>query len=194
MATSRPAQITALIVLLLLFILKAQQLLPSKIGRMPSELATLHRQFESLNTLRVSNPHQMALRELRKGYRLNVNQALRAEQAAGNLDSTLALNTELKNLDEEKDVPATDEDNTPFVLKKLRDGYRAELSKLDAAQEASLLALTTPLKTRLLKLEMDMTRANRIEDAQIIRAYRLSIPASPDAARTGETTTTADVS
>ncbi len=192
MDTSRPSQITALLVLLPLFILTAQELPPSKIGRMPSELATLHRQFESLKTLRVSNPHQMALRELSKGYRLNVDQALRAEKAAGNLDTTLALTTELKNLDDEKDVPPTDEDNTPFVLKKLRDGYRAEMSKLDAAQAASLLALTTPLKSRLLQLEMDMTRANRIEDAQTIRAYRLSIPASPDAARTGETTTTAD--
>jgi serine/threonine protein kinase/formylglycine-generating enzyme required for sulfatase activity len=159
----------------------------SSSSSLPPELTALDDQLKKLTAERVTAVFEADVAKLNAGYLGGLDRKIAEEKAAGHLDGVLALNAEktliqgvgtsLSPASRGQDGPApcplpTDDDQTTAVLKALRAIYRDAYAKLVAAHAANLKALTDPLAVRLQQLEADLTKKDRIADAQTVRGYR----------------------
>ncbi|MBX7210017.1 MAG: SUMF1/EgtB/PvdO family nonheme iron enzyme [Verrucomicrobiaceae bacterium] len=163
---------------------------------LPAELAALDAQFIKLQAERVAAPFEAEMAKLNASYVGGIARKITEEKTAGHLDAVLALEAEQKLLADKQPVPESDDDKTPAGLKDLRKIYRDAFAKLVATQAANLKDLIVPLEKRLVQMETDLTKADRLADAKTVRAYRealtedgagASAPASP-AGTTGAST------
>ena len=167
----------------------------SPASKLPPELAALDEQFQKLTAERVTAPFEAEVAKLNAGYLGGLDRKIPEEKAAGHLDGVIALEAERQLIqgvtgslrgsaasrqpigDGRQDAVAPcplpeDDAKTPENLKQLRAIYRAEYAKLEAAREANLKALTTPLSARLKQLVAALTKQDRIADAKTVREYR----------------------
>lgn len=152
---------------------------------LPPELVTLQQQYDKLVVERVSGIHEADRAKLNTGYRAGLERAVATAQTAGELDAVLAIQEEdkrVKAAGAANPVPAKDEAQTPAALKSLRGIYRSSLAQLDEQRAANHAALLTPYLTRLRQLETDFTKAGRIPDAVLVKAYRESLGTAAPAA------------
>ncbi len=140
--------------------------------KLPPELATLDLQFKALQTERVTAPFVEALARLERSYAGSLDKALVEAKKTGHLDDVLALSAEIKRVAEAQVVPEKNDDKTPSVLSSLRAIYNTARGKAESARQANLKQLTDALDPRLAALEMDLTKADRLADALIVRRYR----------------------
>ena len=148
---------------------------------LPPELTALDAQFQLLHKERVTLPFDLDLARLNTSYFGGLDKAMAAEKAKGDLDATLALENEKQAFTKLPEVPEKDEPSTHEIIKKLRATYRYELARITAVRTASLSALTEPLGKRLVQMEKDFTKTDRLEDAKKVRAYREALVLSPTA-------------
>mgnify|MGYP000945787192 CR=1 FL=1 len=139
---------------------------------LPPELATLDAQFVALQSERVSGPFDEGLQKLIAGYLERLKTMIAEEKAARNLDGVVALEAEQESVVFKGIVPETDDGKTPEKLKELRGIYREAHAKLVAARAENMKTLTLPLAARLVQMEGDFTKGDRIDDAKTVREYR----------------------
>lgn len=165
---------------------------PSPSAGLPAELATLDEQFRQLQQERVTKPFETGLEDLNKYYLGGIDRAIAAKKSAGRLDGILALEAEQRAVGDasaakaagsqsasgQSAVPESDDEKTPVGLKSLRSTYRAQFAKLVADRAANIKKLTDPLDKRLAMLEAELTKANRVPDAEAVRAYREALAES----------------
>lgn len=141
----------------------------------PPELATLQQQYDKLVLERVSGVYDADKGKLDTSYLASLDRAATKAQSTGELETVLAMQDEKKRVQAAgmaHAVPATDDVKTPADLKSLRGIYRTSLAKLDEQRTASHSTLLTPCVSRLKQLETDFTKAGRISDAVLVKAYR----------------------
>ena len=139
---------------------------------LPPELAALDAQFVALQSERVAGPFDEGLKKLISGYLERLKTMIAEEQASGNLDGIVALETEQEFVVFKGIVPEIDDGKTPEKLKAMRGIYREAHTKLVTARAGNLRGLTGPLANRLIQIESELTKAGRIADAKIVRRYR----------------------
>ncbi|HEY2574351.1 MAG TPA: SUMF1/EgtB/PvdO family nonheme iron enzyme, partial [Verrucomicrobiaceae bacterium] len=147
---------------------------------LPRELAALDAQFQNLQAERVTTPFETEVAKLNTGYIGGLEREMATEKAAGHLDAVLALDAEKMLVREKQPVPGLEEEEssgktTPGALKQLRSLYREAHAKLEAQLAANLKPLTDPLTARLVSLESELTKKDRIADAKVVREYRESL-------------------
>lgn len=140
--------------------------------KLPPELAALDTQFLALQAERVTDPYEAGVKSLIAGYLDRLKKLIAEEKAVGHLDGVVALNAEHEQVVSKSVVPETDDDATPENLRALRAIYREAHAKLVATRAQNLETLTGPLSNRLLQMEGDFTKADRVADALIVREYR----------------------
>ncbi|WP_133796186.1 hypothetical protein [Prosthecobacter fusiformis] len=144
---------------------------------LPPEAAALRTQYEALMGERVTGIYDAEVSKLNSGYLAGLDRASASAQSAGQLDTVLAIQDEMKWIGDKKSLPTTDDAKTPEALKSLRGIYRTSLAKLDEQRSKSHTALLTPYKTRLQQMEAELTKAGRIPDAVSVKQYREAVAA-----------------
>ncbi len=169
---------------------------------LPPELTTLHQQFLKLIAERVTASFDLDLAKLNTGYLSGLDREISKEKTAGHLDGVLVLEDEKKLIQETGvspkplktgtlissapcPLPTLVDENTsnqkiPEALKKLRAIYRDAYAKLETTRGLNLKQLSEPLAVRLVTLESDFTKKDRIADAKQVREYRKTLLSSPD--------------
>ncbi len=172
-------------VVLSLLILRAQATPP------PPELVELQQTYTFLVAERVDTPHATGVEALNAKFLTALSTASEEARKAGKLPEVLAIEADKKLLEAGKPPPATDDDKTPESLKKLRGIYRGALEKLDQQRTAYHAALQPAYTAKLQALESTLTKANRLEEAKVVLAYREAVAAGlpPPAADGGYTNT-----
>ena len=152
----------------------------------------LDEQFKKLQAGRVTAPFETDVAKLNTSYIGGLDRKIAEEKKAGHLDGVLALEAEKQAVGRvfnsssaspndlktrsTMPIPSAEDDatstTTPAVLKGLRQIYRDAYAKLETSRAANLEALTDPLTVRLKTLEPDLTKKDRIADAQTVKAYR----------------------
>ncbi len=143
----------------------------------PPELITVQQQYEKA----VLGPHVTEKAALDTKFIAALTNASTAAKQAGHLDEVLAIRAEQKRLTEKLPIP-DDDAGIPEPLKKLRGIYREQLTKIEAQRTANHTALLPDYTGKLKDLEIHLTRADRIEDAMEVKAYRESLTLIPAAA------------
>jgi len=159
----------------------------------PRELGTLELRMAVLREQRVTVPYTAAVARLRAKYTAALDREIAARQRVGDLDTVLVLREE-KALIAKGQQPLGDETTDPPALVPLRKIWRQSLVQPTADRDASDTALLRQYASALGKLETDLTRAGRVEDAVAARTARERLalalpgdgetaPASAEAAR-----------
>ncbi|QIF03988.1 SUMF1/EgtB/PvdO family nonheme iron enzyme [Roseimicrobium sp. ORNL1] len=141
------------------------------------ELTALQQQYDTLMKERVVGPYETAVNELNVGYIGGVNRLISEAKTAGNLDAVLVYEAEIKRVGAREPLPP-DDDKTPKGLKNLRAIYRNQIGKLDSQKSAGTTLLLTPYVARLKELEVTLTKADRISEAQAVKNHRETLAAA----------------
>lgn len=140
--------------------------------KLPPELAALDTQFLALQAERVTGPYEAGVESLLAGYLERLKKLIAEEKAAGHLDGVVALDAEQAEVAFKGMVPETDDEKTPANIKALRAIFREAHAKLVGTRAENLKTLIGPLSTRLVEMEADLTKADRVADALVVREYR----------------------
>lgn len=141
----------------------------------PLELDTLRQQYDKLHTERVFTPHEKTLAELDAKFSTALENAITSAKSSGDLPTVLALQADQKLLAAKQPLPSADAADTPESLTSLRAIYREQLAKLTAQRGENNAALLAPYAAKLQELEATLTKGDRVEDAAMVMAYRLTL-------------------
>jgi serine/threonine protein kinase len=139
---------------------------------LPPELAELDKRFIDSQNTKANAPFEEGLANLNDNYIRGIRLRIDLEKKKGRLDEILALEDEQKRISENQQVPESDDEKNPVILKELRAAYRVELAKLIDARAKELKRLAGVMDELLKKLETDFTVGDRLADAKLVRAYR----------------------
>lgn len=142
----------------------------------PPELTLLLTQYEKVLAERVSAPHDAAIKDLNAKFITALGNAGAQAKGAGDLPAVLAITADQKLLGAGESLPE-DDDTTPEALKKLRTIYREQLQRLAQQKMANVSAVQGPYTARLKELEATLTKADRVDEAKEVMAYRTGLVA-----------------
>ncbi len=120
--------------------------------------------------------------KLRESYARAIDKELEVATKGGKLDEALALKAEReKSGQAEFVVPAKDPAGVPASLVKLRDIWRKEMTRIEKLEAAAGAVKDAEFAARLQKLETQLTKEKRLEDALAVRNARLGLAGAPAA-------------
>jgi len=133
-------------------------------------LAQLDASFKARYETDAQKPFLAAVAALNKSYVANgINRAHAAAQTA---DEIAALDAEKTTIEKGAGVPAEDAEGTPESLKTLRGTYRAAFVKLEADRTKAAAPLYDIYLKALDAYVIELTRADKIKEAQEVQALR----------------------
>jgi len=145
-----------------------------------SELEELQSLFEVELAEKVTHPYDDSVAKLNLSYLTGLERELAAAKSAPDLDAALELDAEIKRLASQVTLPG-ENDGAAASLKRLREIYRTELSKLETRRLAAEAALLVPYLTKLKDLEDRLTKAGNLKEAKEVQDYRRGLTAdAPD--------------
>ncbi len=143
---------------------------PRSTAGLPPELGVLDAEFQKLQAGGVDGPFNAEIWKLNENYVQSLEQAMEKERAAGHLEAVAALEKEKTTVKNLACIPSID-DGIPGCLEELRAAYRPKRARLTAARK-TLAEFAAELDIKLVKLEIDLTKAGRVPDARSVRQYR----------------------
>lgn len=122
---------------------------------------------------KVDVAYTAGLQKLNDAYRAALDAALKRVIAAGSLDDAVAIKAEITRFAADATVPPDDASTPPQAdVTKLRQAWRAESDRLERRRSTAARPLTLAHLERLKALEIELTRASKIEEAQAVREKR----------------------
>jgi serine/threonine protein kinase len=152
--------------------LEPQKTPPATPAAAPTDprLAQLESSFKARHETAAQKPFLAAVAALNKSYLANgIPRARAAAQAA---DEIAALDAEKAAIEKGGAVPAEDAEGTPESLKTLRGTYRAAFAKLEADRAKAAAPLYDIYLKALDAYVIELTRADKIKEAQEVQALR----------------------
>jgi serine/threonine protein kinase len=149
--------------------LEPEKTAPTAVSTDP-RLAQLEASFKARHETDAQKPFLAAVAALNKSYVANgITRSRAAAQAA---DEIAALDAEKAAIEKGGAVPAEDAEGTPESLKALRGTYRAALAKLVADRAKAAAPLYDIYLKALDAYVIELTRADKIKEAQEVQALR----------------------
>lgn len=121
--------------------------------------------------------HLQAIQALDARYIAALDRALDTVTKTGDLDGALVLRTEKKRVEDQAPLPPTDS-AAPALLKPLRATYRASLIQLATQRDQRLLPLRETYLQALQSYQDELTRAQKLDAALIVKKFRETEAAS----------------
>ncbi len=141
-------------------------------------LAQLEAAFKARHDSDAQKPFLAAVAALNQSYLVNgLARARTAAQAKGSLAEVTALDAEKDAILEGENVPPADADGTPDSLKPLRATYRAAMTKYLAERTRASVQVYDLYLGALDAYVVELTRANKIEEARKAKALRDDVAA-----------------
>ena len=138
------------------------------------ELARLEELFAKEESERVDVTYSTEIQKVNKTYRSALEACLKRFAGAGLLDEAIAVKEELKRFSETETIPDTDAPRTNPEVVRLRKAWRADVSRLQKQRSFGLKPIIEAHLRRLRQLEMELTRALKLEEAKVVKARRES--------------------
>jgi len=136
-----------------------------------SRLAELDSQFRAVIELNIDQPHLAKVAELDASYTGALDRAMQAATRDGKLKEAVALRDEIQRIGDKTPLPETDADAAPAIA-KMRSTYRGALAKLVAARRQSAAPVLEKFSTALAALQVELTKAGKLDEALAVEAYR----------------------
>lgn len=137
-----------------------------------NELSALKAKFQEKVDREIEPGYQKAVETLKQQYATALDRAIAAAAEAANLEEAVSLREEKQRIEAGGMPPEADLDTVPEALQKLRAAFRTALAKIEADRRTRQDPLLRALDKELARLQDDLTRAQRLDDALKIRAAR----------------------
>jgi serine/threonine protein kinase len=136
-------------------------------------LAQLEAGFKARYETDAQKPFLTAIAALNQSYIANgIAKATAQAKANGKSDEVAALNAEKAAVEKGAGVPAEDASDVPESLKTLRNTYRAALATIEADRTKAAAPLYDIYLKALDAYVIELTRADKIKEAQEVQAWR----------------------
>lgn len=150
-------------------------------------LAQLAAGFKARLETDAQKPYEIALAALNRSYVANgIGRARSAAQKKGALEEVKALDAEKVRIETGQPLPPADLDTLPASLRGLRATYRAALAKIESDRAGKAVPLYDVYLRALDAYVVDLTKANKLDDAQKVKSLRDDIAARKTALVTAE--------
>lgn len=141
------------------------------------ELARLEELFAKEESAKVDVAYGTELQKANQAYRSGLEAALKRLAGAGLLDDAVAVKEELKRFSDTETVPDADDPQTHREVARLRKAWRTEVSRLQKQRSLGMKPVIEAHLARLRQLELDLTRALKLDEAKVVKARRESVAA-----------------
>ncbi len=135
-------------------------------------IATTDAQWQASLKRDVTDVHLTELEKLKQQYVAALEAAVTKASTAGDLDGAVALRNEEKRFAGTNLLPEQDETADAATVKQIRAAVRAQIAKLEKETAARTKALHTKYDAYLGDAQTRLTKAQRIEDALLVKAKR----------------------
>ncbi len=126
----------------------------------------------------VSDVHETELNKVKQQYLTSLDDAIKKASGANDLKGALALRDERKRFEGTQVVPERDEAGDAPVVKAIRAVMRAQLGQAEARSAARAKALLAKYDQLLLQAQTQLTKAQRLDDAQLVQNKRDEVAAA----------------
>ena len=145
------------------------------------ELARLEELFAKEESAKVDVAYSTEIQKANKAYRSALDAALKRYAGAGQLDEAVVVREELKRFSDTETVPDADDPQTNREVVRLRKAWRMEVSRLQKQRNIGMKPVIEAHLGRLRQLELDLTRALKLEEAKVVKARREIVATSATA-------------
>ena len=153
-----------------------------------ARLAALEKGFQEAADREADTAHKAAVEALDKGYDSAVERALADAIQAGKTEDALALRGEKQRIEKGDAIPAEDAGNAIAAsssLQALRTTYRASKADLEAARLKKLQPLFDKYMHALDALAVELTKAGKLDDAELVKAVSGDVDKARTTGNTG---------
>ncbi len=147
-------------------------------SEMQKWIASLDAQWQAVFAREVTAQVEADQAKLWGQYLAAIESAITKATSAGNLELAVVWRNERERVGRAKDVPAEDEPGVPAELKQLRTGWRAQNAKINRDRAEHAKAVHARYDQVLAQAQTQLTQAQRIDDALLVKAKRDEISAA----------------
>jgi hypothetical protein len=173
----RPVKFLPIGLLLLLSSLALAQTPAPPLAETQKWVATLDATWQETYAKEVTAPFDAEMAKLAQQYLAAVDASAQKSATAGDLDQTVQWRAERERFALAKDVPAEDEATAPAALKQLRVSWRTQAARLQADRATHARAVLARYDTVLAQAQKQLTQAQRIDEALLLKKQREDVAA-----------------
>ncbi|MEO6786834.1 MAG: hypothetical protein ABI318_11935 [Chthoniobacteraceae bacterium] len=141
-------------------------------------IATTDEAWQAMLKRDVTEVHLTELEKLKQQYVAALEAAVTKASSAGDLDGAVALRAEEKRFAGTNLLPEQDEPADAAAVKRIRPAVRAQITKLDKETAARTKALHARYDQFLADTQTQLTKAQRFDDALLVKARREQVAAA----------------
>jgi len=146
--------------------------MPKILSATEQRLSQIEGSFQAACARDAGQAFTAALQTLSKGYLGAIARARTAAQTKGSLDEITALDGDKTLIEKGESLPPADLPSLPASALSLRQTYRATLARHTAERDRKIRPLYQRYLETLAANEAELTRANQIADAKLVRETR----------------------
>lgn len=146
-------------------------------AEMQKWIATLDTTWQETYTKEVTGPFDAEIAKLGQQYLAAMDAAAQKASTSGDLDQTVLWRAERERFALTKEVPAEDEANTPAPLKQLRTSWRTQSARLQKDRATRSAAVLARYDGVLAQAQKQLTQAQRIDEALLLKKQREDVAA-----------------
>ncbi len=141
-------------------------------------IATTDAQWQATFNRDVVDIHAAELKKLAAQYAVSLDAVLAKATAAGDLDGAVALRNEQKRFTETNLFPEQDEATDTASVKQIRAATRVQLARIEKENGVRTKALHAKYDAVLAQAQAQLTQAQRLDDALLVKAKREEVAAA----------------
>jgi hypothetical protein len=141
-------------------------------------LADLDAQWQAVFKREVSDPYDAENDRLRSQYVAALEAGVSKASGAGDLNAAIAWRNEQKRFAEASALPAQDDAADPLPVKQLRAAWRSQLPRMEKDRATRAKALHARYDPVLAQTQAQLTKANRLDDAVLVKSQRDKVAAA----------------
>ncbi len=135
-------------------------------------IETTDAQWQAAFKRDVADWQEAELNKAKVQYIAALEEGIKKVSATGDLNGALALRNEQKRFGDTQHFPEQDDAADPAAVKQIRAVIRAQLAKVNADRATRAQALHTKYDAALAQAQVQLTKAQRLDDALLVQAKR----------------------
>ena len=151
---------------------------PAAQTAMQKWLADLDATWQAVFKRDVNDPFTAENDKLRGQYLAAIEAGVSKASGAGDLNAAIAWRTEQKRFAEANAIPAQDDAADLPPVKQLRAAWRSQLVRMEKDRAARAKALQAKYDQALAQAQTQLTKANRLDDALLVKSKRDEVAAA----------------
>ena len=147
-------------------------------SEMQKWIDTTDGQWQAAFKTGITEVRETELKKVKLQYLNTLETAVAKVSGAGDLDGAVALRAEQKRFSETEFFPAQDEAGDAVAVKQIRVAIRAQLAQVEKDTGARTKALLAKYDQLLAQAQAQLTQAQRLDDALMVKAKRAEVAAA----------------